>query len=245
MTIQKKWYQSWFDTSYYNILYKHRDDKEAQMFIKNLVQYLDIASDQHILDLACGKGRHSIFLNQLGFNVTGVDLSIHNILQAQKHSNARLNFRIHDMRTPMEFKFDFILNMFTSFGYFDNHEDDKKVLVTIRDGLRSQGLAVIDFMNINYVLERLVSDEKICLDGIDFEIHRFFDGNFLRKSIKVSDAEKDYHFEERVRAYKLEDFRTLLSSNGLELLECFGSYRLEPFDEKLSSRLILILKRAS
>ena len=73
MTIKKKWFQSWFDTSYYHTLYKHRDDKEAQMFMKNLVRHLEIDSDQHILDLACGKGRHSIFLNQLGFNVTGVD----------------------------------------------------------------------------------------------------------------------------------------------------------------------------
>lgn len=245
MTIKKKWFQSWFDTSYYHILYKHRNDKEAQKFINNLVQYLDIGSDQDILDLACGKGRHSVFLNQLGFKVTGVDLSRKNILQARVNSNARLNFKIHDMRTPMESQFDLILNLFTSFGYFENQEEDVKVLTSIRDGLNSQGVAVIDFMNIHNVLERLVLEEKIYLDGIDFDIHRFYDGNFIRKSIKVTDTKKDYDFEECVRAYSLEDFKTLLSANGLELLEYFGSYGLEAFDKKLSSRLILIFKKAA
>ena len=57
MSIQKKWFQSWFDTSYYHILYKNRNDDEAQRFITNLVEYLNIAKDQKILDLACGKGR--------------------------------------------------------------------------------------------------------------------------------------------------------------------------------------------
>ena len=85
MTNKKKWFESWFDTPYYHLLYKHRDDKEAHKFIKNLMQFLKIDKDQNILDLACGKGRHSIFLNKLGYRVTGVDLSSQNILQAQKY----------------------------------------------------------------------------------------------------------------------------------------------------------------
>ena len=75
----ESWFTSWFDTPYYHILYKDRDDKEAQIFMDNIVHYLNLPEEAKILDLACGKGRHSIYLNKLGYNVTGVDLSENSI----------------------------------------------------------------------------------------------------------------------------------------------------------------------
>ena len=185
MTNKKKWFESWFDTPYYHLLYKHRDDKEAHKFIKNLMQFLRIDIDQNILDLACGKGRHSIFLNKLGYRVTGVDLSSQNILQAQKYSNPRLNFGIHDMRNQMDSKFDLILNMFTSFGYFDSDDDDKMVLSAVKNSLNKDGIAVIDFMNTPYIINALVPKNHLCIEGVDVQIERFFDGSHICKSIRV------------------------------------------------------------
>lgn len=188
MSIQKKWFQSWFDTSYYHILYKNRNDDEAQRFITNLVEYLNIAKDQKILDLACGKGRHSIFLNQLGYDVTGVDLSKQSIDTANTHSNDRLKFSVHDMRKPMKSKFDLVLNMFTSFGYFDTFEDDLMVIMAIKKSLKADGVGVIDFMNIDNVINTLVPQNSVDIDGVNFQIKRVFDGNFIRKSIQVKDG---------------------------------------------------------
>ena len=68
MMKNKDWFVSWFDTEYYHTLYKHRDDTEAHDFVKNLVSFLKLTQNDTILDLACGKGRHAIYLNQLGFN---------------------------------------------------------------------------------------------------------------------------------------------------------------------------------
>lgn len=73
------WFTSWFDTPFYHILYKDRDDTEAQHFMDKLTGYLNIPEGGSILDLACGKGRHSIYLNSLGFDVTGADLSENSI----------------------------------------------------------------------------------------------------------------------------------------------------------------------
>ena len=78
------WFESWFDTPYYHILYKERNDDEAQLLMDNLTQYLNLPEEAKILDLACGKGRHSIYLNQLGFDVTGADLSTNSIAEAKK-----------------------------------------------------------------------------------------------------------------------------------------------------------------
>ena len=172
MTKQQKWYQSWFDTPYYHILYQQRNYDEAQRFIKNLVAYLKINENQNILDLACGKGRHSIFLNSLGYNVTGVDLSKQSILEASKSTNARLKFMIHDMRYPLENKYDIILNLFTSFGYFDSTQDNFDVLKTIKNSLNKDGIGVIDFMNSEYVIQHLVPSNTIEIEGIQFDIKR-------------------------------------------------------------------------
>ena len=73
---KNEWFKDWFNTSYYHTLYKNRDDKEAERFVKNLVNFTKLPLKSKILDLACGKGRHSITLNRLGMDVIGVDLSI-------------------------------------------------------------------------------------------------------------------------------------------------------------------------
>ena len=70
---KKPWFESWFNTPYYHILYKERDMEEAQSFLKRLTDYLHMNANSKVLDVACGKGRHSLFLNQLGFDVTGID----------------------------------------------------------------------------------------------------------------------------------------------------------------------------
>ena len=84
------WYESWFDTKYYHILYKDRNYREAQVFMDNLTHYLNLPEKAKVLDLACGKGRHSIYLNQCGYDVIGADLSEENILHCKKFENDHL-----------------------------------------------------------------------------------------------------------------------------------------------------------
>lgn len=239
MTNQKKWYQSWFDTPYYHLLYNNRDFNEAQSFITNLVSHFDISPNKCVLDLACGKGRHAIFLNEMGFNVTGVDLSNQNILEAKKSANSTLNFQVHDMRYPLPSKFDVIFNLFTSFGYFESPADDIKVLKSIRQSLNKNGLGIIDFMNVDYVLQHLVAENNVSFQGTNFKIKRRFDGQFIIKTIEVNDKGTVLNFKEQVSAYQLKDFKKMFSNNGLRILEYFGSYALEPFDKMSSKRLIL------
>ena len=74
MKAQKEWFESWFSSPYYHILYKNRDDEEAAKFIDNIINFLDPVSNAKILDAACGKGRHSIYLNEKGFDVFQVSL---------------------------------------------------------------------------------------------------------------------------------------------------------------------------
>ena len=235
-----KWFQSWFDTTYYHILYKHRDYKEAEVFIKNIATYLNLDKDDSILDLACGKGRHSIFLNALGYKVTGLDLSKNSIEHAKTHESSSLHFDVHDMRNSYPNQFEVVLNLFTSFGYFEEEADNFKVIQTIKSSLKQNGIGVIDFMNSPVVIENLIAQNTYEAEGVKFELKRSFTDGFITKDIEVKDADKIVHFEEKVRAFTFQDFETMLSNAGLHLLDCFGSYKLDPFNSKTSERLILI-----
>src|SRR5690606_31577917 len=165
------WYASWFDTPYYHILYKDRDYAEAQLFMDNITSYLNLPENAKILDLACGKGRHSVYLNQIGYNVTGADLSENSIAEAKKYENKTLHFCVHDMREPFKDQaFDAVFNLFTSFGYFENDEDNLKTLIAIRDSLSEYGFGVIDFMNVENVVKNLVPEEIKTVENIDFHI---------------------------------------------------------------------------
>jgi SAM-dependent methyltransferase len=238
----ENWYASWFDTPYYHILYKDRNYREAQIFMDNLTHYLNLPEKAKVLDLACGKGRHSIYLNQLGYDVIGADLSENSITEANKNANETLHFVVHDKREPFEEKFDAIFNLFTSFGYFEDEEDDIKTLLAIKDSLSEYGFAVIDFMNAQQVIDNLIPEETKEVDDITFHIKRYVLNGFIIKEIDFEDKGCAYHFTEKVRAYTLEDFQRMMTEAGIYLLDTFGDYKLKKFHKNTSERLIMIFK---
>jgi SAM-dependent methyltransferase len=208
----------------------------------NLTHYLNLPEKAKVLDLACGKGRHSIYLNQLGFNVLGADLSENSIAEATKNTNETLHFKVHDMREPFEEKFDAIFNLFTSFGYFENDEDNLTTLKAIKESLSEYGFAVIDFMNVAQVLETLVPEETKTVEGIEFHIKRYLKDGHIYKEIDFEDKGQKFHFTEKVKALTLKDFEELMEEAGIYLLDIFGDYKLKKFHKTDSERLIMIFK---
>lgn len=241
-TSTENWFASWFDTEYYHILYKERNDEEAQLLMDNLTHYLNLPEDAKILDLACGKGRHAIYLNSLDYNVTGADLSENSIAEATKFANNKLQFKVHDMREPFEEKYDAIFNLFTSFGYFEDDADNFKTIKAIHNSLTETGFAVIDFMNVDYVLDNLVADEIKTVDGIDFHIKRYLKDGHIYKEIEFEDKGEKFHFTEKVQALRLVDFEKIMEEAGIFLLDIFGDYKLRKFYKTQSERLIMIFK---
>ena len=152
MKNKTEWFVNWFDTPYYHLLYDHRNENEAKFFMKNLLSFLHLKKGDEILDLPCGKGRHSLFLNAQGFNVVGSDLSKNSIQSAKIYENKTLKFTIHDMRDPLHGKYNAIFNLFTSFGYFDDDKTNITVLKNFKKALYKNGFIVVDFLNITKVL---------------------------------------------------------------------------------------------
>lgn len=243
MTIStKQWYDSWFDSPYYHILYKDRDYAEAQRFMDNLTKYLNIPKSGKILDLACGKGRHSIYLNKLGYNVTGVDLSAQSIMHAKQFGNDTLKFAVHDMSQPYPETFDAVFNLFTSFGYFEDDSCNLKTMVSIKSELNAFGFGVIDFMNINYVMNTLIAEDIKTVEGIDFHQKRCIKDGYVVKNISFEIKGEPYDFHERVKALTIYDFKILFKYAGVHLLDVFGDYKLNEYHPDSSERLIMIFK---
>ena len=239
-----KWFSTWFDSPYYHILYEQRDEDEAAAFITSLQNKLALTPGARVLDAACGKGRHAITLEQLGFSVDAFDLSTANIESATVFENKNLLFFVHDLREPLPLQnqYDAIFNFFTSFGYFDAQEDNKKMLHAIAQMLDKNSLLLIDFMNAKKVIIILVPAEDVIRDTLSFDISRIFDGTHIFKDIQFSEEEEDFHYTERVQALYLEDFKALLEGD-FEILHTFGDFELNAFDASHSDRLILIAKR--
>lgn len=242
--MQNTWFKTWFDTTYYHILYKHRDYTEASVFIDNIIQFLQIPNKAKCWDLCCGKGRHSIFLNQKGLDVIGTDLSEQSINEANKSANEYLEFYTHDMRHLFRTNyFDVVFNLFTSFGYFDKKNDDVNVFKSVEKALVPKGYFVFDFLNETYIKNALIASETKTIDGIAFHINKTIENNTVVKSITFTDNGKDYQFKERVKLFDKLYFEELAELSDLKICHTFGNYNLEPFSLENSPRLILVLQK--
>jgi SAM-dependent methyltransferase len=243
---EKEWFESWFNTSYYHKLYAHRDDHEARYFIKKLVQQLDIDGEASLLDLACGRGRHAVFLNELGYHVTGIDLSEKSIEFAKQFEKPGLQFEVGDMRANLgENRFDFVFNLFTSFGYFEDTSDNIQALKAIAKSLKPNGRLVLDFMNVNKVKLGLVKEEIKYVEGIEFHIERILRDGMVVKRIRFEDKGQTFEYEEKVQLLALQDFEEMMEASGLEIENTYGDFNLQTFDFINSDRLILFASAKS
>jgi SAM-dependent methyltransferase len=236
------WFTDWFNTSYYHILYKDRNDLDAQLFMKNITDFLELPKSAHILDLPCGKGRHAVFLNSLGYKVTGADLAKNSIVHAKQFENANLKFKTHDMRNPLEKTYNAIFNLFTSFGYFVDDSEDIKILENIKKGLKEGGFFVFDFLNAEKVKANLVEKEIKIVDKITFNIERQIIDGFITKKISFVADGKNHSFTEQVKYLDVDKVKTYLEQVGFNICNVFGNYTLTTFDKKNSDRLIIIAK---
>lgn len=238
------WYKNWFDSDFYHLLYKNRNEREAEQFIDAVTDYLKLSKGARILDLPCGRGRHAVYLASKGFNVTGADLSANSIAFAKPFEHKHLHFRVHDMLQEFpEQDFDAVFNLFTSFGYFANEEDDLKVLQHMKNALRPGGILMIDFLNPAFVKQTFQETTQLEEEGIQFLIQKKIDHGIVYKEVSFTVDGELFQFRESVKLFELSDFERLLNATELQILTTFGSYALESYHKETSERMIILAKK--
>ena len=191
-----QWFEKWFDSKYYHLLYSNHDFTEAESFITRILSEIRPSSNAKILDLACGKGRLAISLANRGFNVVGTDLSNNSISHAQQFKKENLSFVRHDMRKVFRQNyFDIVFNFFTSFGYFDTDLEHSDALNAVYSNLKPGAYFVIDFLNAVSVASKLVPFNEGVKDGIKFELERKLEDGYFIKNIRIFDGSDIFLFQ--------------------------------------------------
>jgi SAM-dependent methyltransferase len=234
------WYREWFGEEYLE-LYAHRDEREAEAHADFVVRQLDGPTPRAVLDLACGAGRHTAVLRRRGYRTLGVDLSLTLLAVMAERGLPRV---AGDMRRlPFARRtFDWVLNFFTSFGYFEQESENFQVLEEIARVLTPGGRFLIDLLNPPYALGHLTPCEIQRLGGYEVEIQRWYDAGSKRinKRIRVHDPEAPPRsFLESVRAYDAEEVALGLRRAGLQVDRLCGDFDGKLYDRD-SERLILI-----
>jgi len=256
-----KWFESWFDTEYYHLLYKHRNYEEARIFIEKLVQFLSLKEGDRVVDIGCGKGRHAMVLADLGLKVWGMDLSENSISHAKNKVSELgiegVDFAVHDMREPYPITdLNAVFNLFTSFGYFENAADDIKSLNAMASNLISGGYVVQDYLNAAPLLAKaengiLQSLTWQTIDGVDFGTEKRIADGKIYKKILIEDRRAKQQgedvdrleFQEEVKIYSESALAELHILSGLEVVKKFGNYNLDDFYKDYSPRIVIVSKK--
>jgi SAM-dependent methyltransferase len=217
------WFEEWFGEDYLNI-YQHRDETEAEHLIELIASNLAGREINSVLDLGCGAGRHTKVLCERWWTV-GLDLSMALLKVARRESPDEPYVRADMRDLPFaDESFDLVVNLFTSFGYFEDDEEDARVLSRVRTALRPGGTLVIDFLNATQVRSELVPYDERVENGITIEQTRAItpDDRFVEKMIRLRERGKEYI--ERVRLLSASDLERMLTTAGFAVEKLFGDY---------------------
>ncbi|MDA8016631.1 MAG: class I SAM-dependent methyltransferase [Thermoanaerobaculia bacterium] len=232
------WYKEWFGEEYLE-LYSHRDEGEAQRHVDFVTQALGERADGLVLDLACGAGRHSRALRKRGFVTYGVDLSMTLLARSEPFPRAAGDMRCLPFRAA---SFTWVLNFFTSFGYFERERENFQVLEEITRVLRPRGRFLIDFLNRERVLEDLKPREVSERGGRRVTIERWYDqkNRRINKRMRLeATGSRPATYLESVRAYDRDEVTIGARWAGLEVDALYGNFDGEPY-RRDSERLILV-----
>jgi len=227
------------------ILFPKQRWEKTQEEVTNIISLLKIELGASVLDLCCGPGRHSLELARHGFSVTGVDRTKSYLKKARKQAETeglKVEFIQEDMRNFCKPNtFDVVINLFTSFGYFEDIKDDKKVITNVYHSLKNKGLFLIDIMG-KEVLARVFCehnwhevDNSIVLEECKIRKNWSWVEN---RWILIKDGKREEN-KISLRLYSAVELTALLNECGFNRIDVYGDLTGEPYDHT-AKRLILV-----
>ncbi len=241
------WFKDWFASEEYLNVYSHRNNTEAEELIEFILGEVNIKEGASVLDAACGAGRHSKILLDKGFKVTGFDLSrtLLNIANNSFNSDAvNSSFVCADLRnTCFKNKFVMVVNLFTSFGYFEDDAENAKFIKDAYNLIFENGFYVFDYLNPAFVRNNLIPFSKKQIGKKLIIERRSIKNNRVEKEITINNSTEIKKFKESVKLYSFEQVQSIFTEAGFNLYKAFGDYTGSQFNKNNSSRMLLIFKK--
>ena len=239
-----EWYKNWFNSEEYLKVYRHRDQKEANELVQLVIKNIDVSKVKNVLDMAAGSGRHAIIFTEKGFNVTAVDLSENLLSIGRKNAeneNVKIDFVHSDIRQfNPNVKYNLILNLFTSIGYFEKDEENYFILSKAFKLLENNGYFVLDYFNKNFVENNLVPSTVDEFDGSVITQNRFIEGERIIKEITIDNEGKINKYFESVRMFSKDELINMMEKLGFRIIKTFGDFMGNSFELDSSPRIIII-----
>lgn len=242
-----EWFEVWFNTDEYLDVYQHRNEADANALVQLILKNVSLDRNASVLDLACGAGRHSILFAKRGFKVTAVDLS-DNLLRVAKKSaeknKVNIDFLKSDLRQFAFCKsFDLIVNLFTSFGYFECDAENLKLFETVNKYLSPSGYFVLDYFNKTFIENNLVKESRDNFKHSSLVQKRHIENKRVIKDIYINRNGTTERYKESVRMFSREELISAIEKAGLQIRNVFGGFKAEEFDEMNSQRIIIIAQK--
>ena len=241
------WFKDWFGKEYLEV-YAHRSESQAEAEIAFIEKLSGLTPEDLILDIACGAGRHSAVLKRKGYNVIAADLSPELLIELRnQYKDLHLPIVQHDMRS-LPFRdgsFNVVLSLFTSFGYFETDKEQLGVLKQVQRVLKEGGAFVLDYLNKSEVITNLKAESRREVSGSDVHEKRCFNQETQRieKEILITKDKQTKVFKESVRAYDLDELKSLFNEAGLRIESVYGDFAGGEYSET-SRRTIICAGRA-
>lgn len=240
--------RAWYETAFgelYPVLYAHRDDESARDEAAFAVERLGLTSRDRVLDLGCGGGRHQRGVARHGVQAIGLDLSAPLLRENRSRGVAAL-VRADMRRLPfVDGAFDAVLSFFTSFGYFDTEDEDRRVLAEVARTVRPGGRYLFDYLYSPGVRAALVPHSEKEVAGFRMEEARRIEDGCVKKRVRITAVDpadsRELEYEERVRLYDPPELIQMVETAGFKVRATYGGLDGSALGE--GSRCVLVAER--
>ncbi|PWW83029.1 MULTISPECIES: class I SAM-dependent methyltransferase [Prosthecochloris] len=248
---EKEWFAEWFNHPLYLKVYSHRNDDEARTCLETIISKTGLESFEPsgiaVMDIACGAGRHALELARQGFRTTANDLSPF-LLECTRSQAEQENISIECTREDMrhitaENRYDLVVQLFASFGYFKTKEEDLQVLQNVYRSLKNDGWYILDLMNPVYLKKNLIPTSSRNIEGLNVSEQRSIKSNRVIKQITIRSSDESISFEESVRLYSLKTMEDMLESTGFIIDGIIGNYKGAAYNTETSPRMMIFAKK--
>ncbi|MEW6202103.1 MAG: class I SAM-dependent methyltransferase [bacterium] len=240
-----EWWRDFFESEFYGGTLENFPHERTKIEVDFFLSILNLKKRAVLLDLCCGIGRHSIEIARRCYKVVGLDYNAKYLETARinaEKERLKIKFIKGDMRRiPYENYFDAVLNIFSSFGYFEKDSENFKVFTAVSRCLKPGGKFVLDMTSRDWIVRNFQeirvseSEDTLIIEKGTFDVK---ENQVVSRWAWIRGGRKSEH-ECRIKLYPYSTHKRELEKRGLHIVGSYGGY--DGSEYSLDSRRMIIV----